>query len=141
MLINCFLFCRSPLSCFHKQPHSMMIINPLTPQLNIKLTQANYFHSRLCKSNGKLNIGTQVLSSYLSRNKTAMNQSLTSIKNEYLRLYNYIVEMDGNQIWKLRKIATGILPFTAFSEDEIQLLESKAHSKHLQQSAKLAAAL
>jgi len=63
-----------------------------------------------------------------------MNQHLTSIKSDYLRLYNYLMEMDGNQIWKLRKIATGILPMQAFSEDEIQLLESRAHS-HTQSAA------
>lgn len=58
-----------------------------------------------------------------------MNQNITTLKHEYLKLYDYLLEMDGNQIWKLRKIATGILPLQAFSADEIELLETRTLSK------------
>jgi hypothetical protein len=58
-----------------------------------------------------------------------MDQHITSIKNDYFRLYDYLLEMDGNQISKLRKIVTGNLPVQAFTDDEIQLLEAKTLSK------------
>lgn len=58
-----------------------------------------------------------------------MDQHITSVKHDYLKLYDYLVEMDGNQISKLRKIVTGILPMQAFTDDEIQLLEAKTLSK------------
>ena len=40
-------------------------------------------------------------------------------------LYDYIIVMDNEQIWKLRKIAIGVLREDAFSEQEIALLEAK----------------
>ena len=43
----------------------------------------------------------------------------------FLELYRYIPFMNGEQIWKLRKIAIGILGMDAFSPDEIHELEMK----------------
>ena len=45
--------------------------------------------------------------------------------SEYMKLYKYLPVLDGQQIWKLRKIATGILDISAFTEEEIMLLETK----------------
>jgi hypothetical protein len=45
--------------------------------------------------------------------------------SEYLYLYQYLQELSEEQIIKLRKIAIGILKLSAFSKEEIDLLEKK----------------
>jgi hypothetical protein len=45
--------------------------------------------------------------------------------SEYLDLYKYLPVLDEEQIRKLRKIAIGILDLSAFSNEEIHVLETK----------------
>lgn len=45
--------------------------------------------------------------------------------SSYLQLYRYLLVLSEEQITKLRKIAVGILDTSAFSKEEIQLLEYK----------------
>jgi hypothetical protein len=45
--------------------------------------------------------------------------------SDYMKLYEYLPVMDGEQIWKLRKIAIGVLDMSAFSEEEIHVLETR----------------
>ena len=57
-----------------------------------------------------------------------MTTNLTGIEKGYRKLYKYLLAMDEKQIMKLRRIATGILPLQAFTEDEIDLLETRTLS-------------
>jgi hypothetical protein len=43
----------------------------------------------------------------------------------YLDLYKYLPVLDEDQILKLRQIAVGILDISAFSLEEIHVLETK----------------
>jgi hypothetical protein len=43
----------------------------------------------------------------------------------YLDLYKYLPVLDAEQIRKLRKIAIGMLDISAFSSEEIHVLETK----------------
>jgi hypothetical protein len=43
----------------------------------------------------------------------------------YLDLYKYLPVLNEEQIRKLRKIAIGILDVSAFSDEEIHVLETK----------------
>jgi hypothetical protein len=43
----------------------------------------------------------------------------------YLDLYKYLPVLDEEQILKLRQIAVGILDISAFSHEEIHVLETK----------------
>ncbi|RYY16728.1 MAG: hypothetical protein EOO04_26490 [Chitinophagaceae bacterium] len=45
--------------------------------------------------------------------------------SDYLALYQYLSVLTEEQIIKLRRIAVGILPLSAFTEDEVKLLASK----------------
>jgi hypothetical protein len=45
--------------------------------------------------------------------------------SKYLDLYKYLPVLDEEQIRKLRKIAIGILDLSAFSTEEIHVLETK----------------
>lgn len=45
--------------------------------------------------------------------------------SKYLDLYKYLPVLDEEQIRKLRKIAIGILDLSAFSIEEIRVLETK----------------
>jgi hypothetical protein len=49
------------------------------------------------------------------------------VLSDFLEFYRFLPVMDGEQIWKLRRIATGILDITAFSQEEIAVLETKLH--------------
>jgi hypothetical protein len=49
------------------------------------------------------------------------NQPLSS----YLQLYKFLPVLNEEQITKLRKIALGILDFSAFTNEEISSLETK----------------
>lgn len=51
----------------------------------------------------------------------------TSVPSVYLQFYQYLPVLDAEQIRKLRKIAIGILDISAFSEEEISLLDLKLH--------------
>jgi hypothetical protein len=52
-----------------------------------------------------------------------------STLSDYLELYKYLSVLTEDQITKLRRIAVGMLPITAFSEDEVALLERKQKSQ------------
>jgi hypothetical protein len=43
----------------------------------------------------------------------------------YLDLYEYLSVLTEEQITKLRRIAVGILPLSAFSPDELQQLDAR----------------
>ena len=43
----------------------------------------------------------------------------------YMDFYKYLMVLSEEQITKLRKIATGILHLSAFSQEEISMLETK----------------
>lgn len=45
--------------------------------------------------------------------------------SSYMQLYKFLLVLSEEQIVKLRKIAVGILEFSAFSKEEIQMLEFK----------------
>lgn len=45
--------------------------------------------------------------------------------SSYMQLYKFLLVLSEEQIVKLRKIAIGILELSAFSREEIQLLEYK----------------
>jgi hypothetical protein len=49
----------------------------------------------------------------------------TAPVSDYMKLYKYLSVLDNDQVWKLRKIAIGILNMSAFSPEEIDVLESK----------------
>ena len=51
--------------------------------------------------------------------------------SDYMKFYKYISVLTEEQIAKLRRIAIGIWDMSAFTDDEIQLLEVKLQ---LQQS-------
>jgi hypothetical protein len=50
----------------------------------------------------------------------------------YLYLYQYLQVLSEEQIIKLRKIAVGILQLSAFSKEEIDLLEKKTRTDLVQ---------
>jgi hypothetical protein len=52
-----------------------------------------------------------------------------STLSDYLDLYKYLSVLTEEQITKLRRIAVGILPITAFSEDEVAQLDRKQKSQ------------
>ena len=45
--------------------------------------------------------------------------------SDYMELYKYLPVLNEEQISKLRKIAIGVLDLSAFSEDELGVLETK----------------
>jgi hypothetical protein len=45
--------------------------------------------------------------------------------SNYLQLYKFLLVLSEEQITKLRKIAVGMLELSAFSKEEIQMLEYK----------------
>jgi len=45
--------------------------------------------------------------------------------SDYLRFYKYLPVLSEHQLAKIRKIAIGILSVSAFSDEEIQVLEVK----------------
>jgi hypothetical protein len=49
--------------------------------------------------------------------------------SDYLDLYQYLSVLTEEQITKLRRIAVGILPFSAFSSDELQQIANKQKSQ------------
>lgn len=46
----------------------------------------------------------------------------------YLSLYKYLLILSEDQIIKLRKIAIGVLTMSAFSDEEMNVLETRLHS-------------
>jgi hypothetical protein len=52
-----------------------------------------------------------------------------STLSDYLDLYKYLSVLTEEQITKLRRIAVGMLPLTAFSEDEVEQLDRKHKSR------------
>lgn len=52
-----------------------------------------------------------------------MATNLIDTASNYRKLYDYLLVMDEKQIVKLMKIAVGILPLQAFSEEETDLLQ------------------
>ncbi|RYY26584.1 MAG: hypothetical protein EOO04_10550 [Chitinophagaceae bacterium] len=49
--------------------------------------------------------------------------------SDYLDLYQYLSVLTEEQITKLRRIAVGILPLSAFTSDELQQLANKQKSQ------------
>jgi hypothetical protein len=49
--------------------------------------------------------------------------------SNYLELYQYLSVLTEEQITKLRRIAVGILPLSAFTSDELLQLASKLHTQ------------
>ncbi len=47
----------------------------------------------------------------------------------YLSLYKYLLLLSEDQITKLRKIAVGILTMSAFSDEEMSLLENRLQAR------------
>ena len=45
--------------------------------------------------------------------------------SDYMQLYKYLPVLDNDQVWKLRKIAIGVLNISAFTREEIEVLEAK----------------
>ena len=54
--------------------------------------------------------------------------------SDYMQLYRLLPVMDGQQIWKLRKIATGVLDLSEFSDEELAVLETKLELQGLANS-------
>ena len=50
--------------------------------------------------------------------------------SSYLQLYQFLQVLTEEQIIKLRKIAVGILELSAFSTEEIQMLEMKLQEQN-----------
>lgn len=65
-----------------------------------------------------------------SKSKETMGIN-SSVFSDYIDLYRFLAVMDGPQIWKLRKIATGVLEITSFSEEEIAVLEARLQLESL----------
>ena len=49
--------------------------------------------------------------------------------SDYLELYQYLSVLTEEQITKLRRIAVGILPLSAFSSDELLQLANKLQAQ------------
>ena len=49
----------------------------------------------------------------------------TTVATSYTSLYKFLSVLDENQIYKLHKVVSGRLNVAAFSDDEIQRLESR----------------
>ncbi len=49
----------------------------------------------------------------------------SSVFSEYMELYRLLPVMDGEQIWKLRRIATGVQDLSSFTDEEMAVLETK----------------
>jgi len=47
--------------------------------------------------------------------------------SDYLKFYKYLPVLSEHQLAKIRKIAIGILSVSAFSDEEVQVLEVKLH--------------
>jgi hypothetical protein len=58
-----------------------------------------------------------------------MTADSVSPRTNYRHLYNFLAVLDGEQITKLRSIVIGTKDVSAFSEGEIQELESKLKEK------------
>lgn len=52
-----------------------------------------------------------------------MSSNLVYTASNYRKLYDYLLFMNEQQILKLMKIAVGILPLQAFSDEEINVLK------------------
>ena len=57
-----------------------------------------------------------------------MYSDIISGEAEYLSLYKYLLVLSEEQITKLRKIAIGVLTMSAFSPEEMNILESRLRS-------------
>jgi len=57
-----------------------------------------------------------------------MYSNTKSGESGYLALYKYLLFLSEEQIIKLRKIAVGILSISAFTDEEMSLLESRLHA-------------
>lgn len=53
----------------------------------------------------------------------------------YLYFYQYLAVLSEEQIIKLRKIAVGILQLSAFTKEEIDLLEKKTRTAVLEDAS------
>ena len=60
--------------------------------------------------------------------------SYSSVFSAYMEFYRFLPVMTGEQIWKLRKIAIGVLDIEEFTEEEIALLETKLHLLSIENS-------
>jgi hypothetical protein len=54
-----------------------------------------------------------------------ITSTTTPVVSDYLSLYQYLSVLTEDQIIKLRRIAIGILPLSAFTEDELRQLETR----------------
>lgn len=61
-------------------------------------------------------------------NCIAMYSNTKTVESGYLALYKYLLLLSEEQIIKLRKIAVGILSISAFTDEEMNLLESRLHA-------------
>jgi hypothetical protein len=64
-------------------------------------------------------------------------ESISPRANNYRHLYNFLLVLNGEQITKLRSIVIGTKDVTAFSEGEIQDLETKLREKKESESLNL----
>jgi len=64
-------------------------------------------------------------------------ESISPRTNNYRHLYNFLLVLNGEQITKLRSIVIGTKDVTAFSEGEIQELETKLREKKESESLNL----
>lgn len=54
------------------------------------------------------------------------------VPSDYMDFYRFLPVMDAEQIRKLRRIAIGVLTISAFSDEEIAVLETKLQLSSLQ---------
>ncbi|MBA4167593.1 MAG: hypothetical protein H0X41_08645 [Chitinophagaceae bacterium] len=45
--------------------------------------------------------------------------------SDYLGMYQYLPVLDGEQIFRLRNVAIGVLDMSVFSEEELHALKSR----------------
>ena len=58
-----------------------------------------------------------------------MTADIISPRTNYRHLYNFLAVLDGDEITKLRSIVIGTKDVSAFSEGEIQDLETKLRER------------
>lgn len=78
---------------------------------------------------GRINIGhMRAIILFAAQPKAMPASSAFPTASDYLKFYKYLVVLSEEQIIKLRKIALGILSPNAFTEEEINILETKITS-------------
>jgi hypothetical protein len=80
-----------------------------------------------CVDNLILKIG--IITALLNLKRIAMYSNSRLSESGYLSLYKYLLVLSEDQITKLRKIAVGILTMSAFSDEEMNVLENRLHAR------------